>query len=172
MLDSQFQLFSRGVTYLLNISICLFFHTEFMTGPDYDSLKDALILPSNSLFLRFRALFTLKSLGTNEAIAVISCAFKPTEKSALFKHECAYVLGQMNSMFAVPILAKLLGDLDEDQMCRHEAAESLGAIGTSVSAEDQNYIKTILEGFAQDKVQVVKETVELALDLLKFHVNL
>ena len=42
---------------------------------------------------RFRALFTLKSLGGLEAIEQIALAFQ--DKSELVKHEAAYCLGQM-----------------------------------------------------------------------------
>ena len=51
------------------------------------------------------------------------------QKSALLRHELAYVLGQMQMDEALPTLKKILSDLNEHVMVRHEAAEALGAIG-------------------------------------------
>lgn len=67
---------------------------------------------------RFRALFTLKALTSDEAIGIIAEGFK--DESALLKHELAYVLGQMGNERAVPVLEGVLGDLRQDAMVRHE----------------------------------------------------
>ena len=80
---------------------------------------------------RFRALFTLKNLGGQEAINEISKSFQ--DKSELLKHEVAYCLGQMGDKNAIPILSSVLQDLNQEPIVRHEAGEALGAIGdTSV----------------------------------------
>ena len=76
---------------------------------------------------RFRALFTLKNLGSKEAIEEMSKSFK--DKSELLKHEVAYCLGQMGDIQAIPILESVLNDLEQEPIVRHEAAEALGAIG-------------------------------------------
>lgn len=68
---------------------------------------------------RFRALFTLKNLGGEEAIECIAQCF--SDSSALLKHECAYCLGQMQDLRAVPFLKRILEDTQEDIMVRHEA---------------------------------------------------
>lgn len=52
------------------------------------------------------------------------------EDSALFRHEVAYVLGQVQSAVAIPELRSRLCKADESCMVRHECAEALGAIGT------------------------------------------
>ena len=51
------------------------------------------------LSVRFRALFSLKNLGGNEAIDQIGKCFDDT--SELLKHELAYCLGQMKSDYAL-----------------------------------------------------------------------
>jgi hypothetical protein len=42
------------------------------------------------------------------------------DPSALFKHELAYVLGQMKNKTALPLLEKVLMDEKQDIMVRHE----------------------------------------------------
>ena len=74
---------------------------------------------SRPLKERFRALFTLRSLGGEEAIDAICASF--ADPSALLKHECAYCLGQMQDKYAIPKLASVLTDTEENPMVRHEA---------------------------------------------------
>ena len=50
--------------------------------------------------------------------------------SALFRHEVAYVLGQLAHAAAVPALVRTLRRTEESAMVRHECAEALGAIGS------------------------------------------
>ncbi|KAK9323162.1 armadillo-type protein [Lipomyces orientalis] len=107
---------------------------------------------------RFRALFSLKSLGRegiNEAIDIIEEAFN--DDSALLKHELAYVLGQTKNRHAVPTLQNVLKDENEDPMVRHEAAEALGAIG------DKGSLVLLKEYFEKDPLEVVRQTCELAI---------
>lgn len=74
---------------------------------------------SRPLKERFRALFTLKNLGGEQAIDCISQCFSDT--SALLKHELAYCLGQMLNPYAIPKLVNVLEDKYQDPMVRHEA---------------------------------------------------
>ena len=78
--------------------------------------------PNRPLKERFRALFTLKNLGGAEAIKAISQCFG--DDSALLKHELAYCLGQMQDPEAIPYLVKVLEDVNQVPMVRHEAGES------------------------------------------------
>jgi len=90
-------------------------------------LSSMLIDEKIPLKLRFRILFTLRSLNDREAIDGINRGFK--DSSALLKHECAYCLGQMANQYSIPYLINVLNDDLEDSMVRHEAGEALGAIG-------------------------------------------
>ncbi len=93
-----------------------------------EKLSSMLIDTSLPLKLRFRILFTLKSLDSQgqqqsdkspKVVEAISQAFKDT--SALLKHECAYCLGQMGNQHAIQKLVQILNDSNEDPMVRHEA---------------------------------------------------
>jgi deoxyhypusine monooxygenase len=63
----------------------------------------------------------------------------------------------------VPYLKAVLQDRDEDTMCRHEAAEALGALGDAESLG-------MLRQFRDDKKEkvVVRETCEIAVAKLEW----
>ena len=111
------------------------------------------------MFQRMRALFALRNEGGPEAIDALDAAY--SSKSALLKHEIAYVMGQMQDSYAVPCLIERLSDHDEDLMVRHEAAEALGAIG------DRAAIDTLMN-YRDDPEPVISESCEVAIDLLEW----
>ena len=78
---------------------------------------------SRPLKERFRALFSLKNIGGDQAIESISTCF--ADDSALLKHELAYCLGQMQDTKALPKLISVLKDKNEDTMVRHEAGRTI-----------------------------------------------
>lgn len=131
--------------------------------PTVLALHNSLVTESNSLALRFRALFSLKHLAsqgadspqTLPAIEAIAAAF--ASPSALLKHEAAYCLGQTRNLAAVPYLRAALEDKEEDNMCRHEAAEALGALGDTSSLQLLKALRDLNE-----EVDVVRETCEIA----------
>lgn len=132
-------------------------------------LRKALISESVPLARRFRALFSLKHTAslhppttqTLPAIQAIAAAF--TSPSALLKHELAYCLGQTRNLAAVPCLRRVLQDKDEDSMCRHEAAEALGALGDVESLQ-------LLRMTRDDtlEVEVVRETCDIAVERIEW----
>lgn len=75
--------------------------------------------PTRPLKERFRALFTLRNLGGELSIRCIESCF--SDESALLKHELAYCLGQMQDSKANPILVRILQDVTQEPMVRHEA---------------------------------------------------
>lgn len=75
--------------------------------------------PKRPLKERFRALFTLKNLGGTKSIECIEKAFE--DDSALLKHELAYCLGQMQNKDAINVLIRILEDIQQEPMVRHEA---------------------------------------------------
>lgn len=83
------------------------------------------------------------------------------EESALFRHEVAYVLGQVQSKITVPELSARLIKSDENPMVRHECAEALGAIATPECEE-------LLKQYAKDQERVVRESCEVALDMAEY----
>jgi deoxyhypusine monooxygenase len=139
------------------------------TGETVASLRSSLCSESTPLPLRFRALFSLKHVAqTSEdnsaatsAIEAIAAAF--ASPSALLKHELAYCLGQTKKDAAVKPLRDVLSDLNEDPMCRHEAAEALGALGHSESLE---LLKHFRDRAGEDTV--ITETCEIAIDRIEW----
>ena len=123
------------------------------------SLRSTICDEGERMFQRMRALFALRNIGGVDAIEALAAAY--SSKSALLKHEIAYVMGQMQDSAAVPHLINRLEDHDEDLMVRHEAAEALGAIG------DRTALAT-LEKFVDDPEPVVAESCEVAMDLLEY----
>lgn len=92
-----------------------------------EALRDRLLDTSLELFTRYRAMFSLRNRNTLEAVLALAEGFK--DPNALFRHEVAYVMGQMQNPASVASLRKVLEDPDEHRMVRHEAAEALGAVG-------------------------------------------
>ena len=122
-------------------------------------LRSTICDENERMFQRMRALFALRNIGGIEAIEALAAAY--SSKSALLKHEIAYVMGQMQDTAAVPYLIDRLEDRNEDLMVRHEAAEALGAIG------DRTAI-SILKKFVDDPEPVISESCEVAMDLLNY----
>jgi deoxyhypusine monooxygenase len=115
------------------------------------------------LFKRYRAMFALRNDESKEAVEALAAGFD--DKSALFRHEIAYVLGQMMSPHAVDALADVLKrGVAEHAMVRHEAAEAIGAIATPESVP-------MLKQYAQDEVPAVAESCIVALDMIDYYSN-
>ncbi|KAF9614433.1 hypothetical protein IFM89_018578 [Coptis chinensis] len=82
-------------------------------------------------------------------------------RRALLQHEVAYVLGQLQNKAATAALSKVLKNVSEHPMVRHEAAEALGSIANSQSVE-------LPEEFAKDVEPIVSQSCEVALRMLEF----
>ncbi|EEB07202.1 deoxyhypusine hydroxylase [Schizosaccharomyces japonicus yFS275] len=122
-------------------------------------LRSELIDQKLPLFYRYRVMFRLRNIGTEEAVEALTDGFQ--DPSALFKHEVAFVFGQLTSPKAIPSLVKVLEDKSEAPMVRHEAAEALGGIATAECIP-------VLEKYAKDDVRVVAESCIVALDMIKY----
>lgn len=121
-------------------------------------LRDTLCDASQSLAVRYHALFTLRDRGGEQDVLALCDAMENDQESALFRHEVAYVLGQMTHPAATQPLGRMLARKKEEPMVRHEAAEALGAIATDEA-------QRILKDFQQDDVDAVRESVFVALDI-------
>lgn len=129
------------------------------TTKDVTELKNILLNENASLFDRYRAMFALRNLRTKDAVLALSSAL--TVGSALFRHEVAFVLGQLQDKASVPFLTASLEDSNENEMVRHECAEALGAIATGDCL-------TVLNKYLADEKRVVKESCEVALDMCEY----
>ncbi|KAI9179382.1 deoxyhypusine hydroxylase [Blastocladiella emersonii ATCC 22665] len=126
---------------------------------DVPRLRAILLDASLPLFKRYRAMFSLRNLGNEEAVLALADGFG--DKSALFRHEIAYVFGQLQHPASVPSLSKVLMDASEQGMVRHEAAEALGSIGTPECLP-------LLQKFAQDSDAVVRESCVVGVDMWEY----
>jgi deoxyhypusine monooxygenase len=93
------------------------------------------------------------------------CACSSSTSSSLLAidvRKAAYVLGQMQNQAVVAQLIAVVDRDDEEPMVRHEAAESLGAIGTT-EAMDR------LTSLQHDRHQVVHESCVVALDIMDYY---
>ncbi|XP_022625794.1 deoxyhypusine hydroxylase [Seriola dumerili] len=122
-------------------------------------LRSNLLNESLPLFERYRAMFALRNLGNEEAALALGDGLQCS--SALFRHEIGYVLGQMQHPAAVPALCAALERSGENPMVRHEAAEALGSIG-------KDDCLAVLQRYRGDRERVVKESCEVALDMLEY----
>ncbi|TVY50167.1 Deoxyhypusine hydroxylase [Lachnellula cervina] len=132
-----------------------------------EALEKKLLDTELPLFLRYRAMFSLRDLASPPDLptavpAVRALAKGFTDPSALFRHEIAFVFGQLSHPASIPALSAALGNLDEASMVRHEAAEALGSLGEEEGVED------ILKRFLGDEDQVVRDSVVVALDMAEF----
>ncbi|CAG9805449.1 unnamed protein product [Chironomus riparius] len=122
-------------------------------------LQNVLMDDKESLFKRYRAMFSLRNLRTKEAVLAIASGLK--DSSALFRHEVAFVLGQLQDENSIPYLIENLEDPLENEMVRHECAEALGAIANEECVE-------VLTKYLKDEKRVVKESCEVALDICDY----
>ncbi|EGN98329.1 hypothetical protein SERLA73DRAFT_183276 [Serpula lacrymans var. lacrymans S7.3] len=134
---------------------------EDTTGKSIDALRSTLLDIQLPLFERYRAMFALRNIGSAAAVDALAAGF--SDDSALFKHEIAFVFGQLLSVHSVPSLIKVLQDGNESDMVRHEAAEALGGIATP---EVLPHLKEWM--VREDSPRVVRESCEVAIDMWEY----
>ncbi|GJN66726.1 deoxyhypusine hydroxylase [Purpureocillium lilacinum] len=132
-----------------------------------DDLEKVLMDVNKPLFKRYRAMFALRDLASppdcaTAVPAVLALAQGFKDESALFRHEIAFVFGQLSHPASIPALTAALSNVNEAGMVRHEAAEALGGLGEEEGVEDT------LKRFLHDKETVVRESVIVALDMAEY----
>lgn len=131
---------------------------------DVSELEQVLCDEKRNIKERYEAMFGLRNLGGKEAVRALCKGLeneKLEEGSALFRHEICYVLGQMGNEESMECLERVLRRKGERDMVRHEAAEAIGAIGGDKGIK-------ILKEFKEDEEEVVRESVEVALDVEEY----
>lgn len=139
-------------------------------NPSILDLQTRLLDKKLPLFDRYRAMFALRDLSSPPDLptaipAVKALASGFSDSSALFRHEIAFVFGQLSHPASIPSLITILSNPKEESMVRHEAAEALGSLGDEEGVED------VLKGFLDDSEQVVRDSVIVALDMADFEKN-
>lgn len=143
---------------------------------DYEGIDPAVVHPSREvaklrvilldvrerMWERYRALFALRAEGSDEAIEVIGRVLL-ADGSALLRHECAFVFGQMADARCLPWLERSLAG-DEHPMVRHEAAEALGAI----AATNEDALAMLRWYASKDPAIEVRQSCEVALDNIAY----
>lgn len=132
-----------------------------------EELGETLMDTTLPLFKRYRAMFALRDLASPPDLptavpAVQALAKGFTDSSALFRHEIAFVFGQLSHPASIPALTAALSNIEEASMVRHEAAEALGSLGGEEGVEET------LKQFLHDKEAVVRESVIVALDMAEY----
>lgn len=114
------------------------------------------------LFERYRAMFSLRNRASKDAVLALCTGLKEP-KSALFRHEIAYVLGQLQHPASVPALLEALAREDDVDMVRHECAEALGSIASPEAMQAlENYQRNV------KTPRVVRESCDVALDMAAY----
>ncbi|EAU85962.1 deoxyhypusine hydroxylase [Coprinopsis cinerea okayama7 len=131
---------------------------EDISSESIQALQAQLVDTKLPLFERYRAMFALRNIGTAEAVDALASGF--ADDSALFKHEIAFIFGQMLSPHSVPALLQVLQNASESDMVRHEAAEALGGIATP---EVLPHLREWMT--REDSPQVVRESCQVAIDM-------
>lgn len=140
---------------------------ETAETPSIPEFEKTLLDTTLPLFQRYRAMFALRDLASPPDLptavpAVHALARGMYDPSALFRHEIAFVFGQLCHPASVPSLIETLSNTKEESMVRHEAAEALGSLGEEEGVED------VLKKFLDDPEQVVKDSIVVALDMAEF----
>lgn len=124
-----------------------------------------------SLYDRYKAMFALRNRSMfaktdkekEDAVHALSRGLLDKNQGALFRHEVAFVLGQISHPASVPYLKEAMADFSLHDMVRHEAAEALGGVGNEESLE------ALTEYLKNDKEAViVRESCEVALDAAEY----
>ena len=130
-----------------------------MREDNVDKLMEMLMNEEDSLFNRYRAMFTLRNMRTPQSIQGLCKGLSAS--SALFRHEIAFVLGQIADPVSIESLIATLKMTEEHSMVRHECAEALGAIATPECLK-------VLEQYRKDNERVVRESCDIALDMCEY----
>ncbi|KAI9500133.1 deoxyhypusine hydroxylase [Coemansia spiralis] len=127
-------------------------------------LKAILCDQEAKLWKRYRAMFALREISTEEAVLALAEGMETDKTSALFRHEIGFIFGEMQHPASVPALARVLANKDEASMVRHEAAEALGSVATPE-------VNKILAQYVNDPEPVVRESCVVALDMFEYETS-
>lgn len=120
-------------------------------------LDDALpLFYGDDIVGKYQALFYLRDSNDEKAVEIIASGF--SDPSDLFRHEIAFVFGQMQNEKSVPHLIRVLENPSEEEIVRHEAAEALGNIGSEEC-------RRVLERYANSEVRILRESAQVGLGI-------
>eukprot|EP00727_Mastigamoeba_balamuthi_P001390 m51a1_g11248 putative deoxyhypusine hydroxylase (308) ;mRNA; f:31702-32625 len=137
-----------------------------LRGGSVGELRALLLDGAAPLYERYRAMFALRNRARGladpaEVLEALCAALLDVASGALFRHEVAYVLGQLQMPGSVWALRRVLDNAEEPAIVRHECAEAMGSIATPECLE-------ALERAKHDSHEVVSQSCQVALDILAF----
>ena len=148
-----------------------------------DDLLDTLLAESTPLTMKYKCLFSLRSITDSDhkpsirAIVALGRALSEESTSALLRHEIGFVIGQMafgQCAATIPTciesLKRSVRNSDEHCMVRHEAAIALGSIAGSNSDIEEfliKYSELPIDETQQDEAIVIESCI-VALESLKY----
>ena len=109
---------------------------------------------------RIQAAFHLENIPTEEAVETLGKALE-TDPSPIARHEHAFVLGETASPKLASKFLMKAAESDSSVFVRHESILALATLG-------DNSIKPFIEKFLKDPDKHISESVEIALQRLKF----
>lgn len=132
------------------------------------ALEEKLNSTSNRLYERYQAMFMLRNRSINgpdseAAVHALGKALLNKNQGALFRHEVAFVFGQLSHPLSVPYLKSALEDVSLHEMVRHESVEALGGVRTE---EALGYVKEYLD--REGEAVIVRESCQVALDAASY----
>jgi len=127
-----------------------------------EELKGHLNNHDLTIFERYKALFKLRNIATEEAVLAICSSLYDDTNGPLFLHEVAYVLGQIRHPSSLEALSHVLKNPKHHDMVRHEAAEAIGNLDSEESVK-------VLENYKEDGTTVVRHSCEVALDIHSYN---
>ncbi|QDZ25535.1 deoxyhypusine hydroxylase [Chloropicon primus] len=135
--------------------------SEEVQNTDAEKLEALALDESANMHDRYEAIFAVRNKGGKQAVDLMAKCLEQS-KSALLKHEVAFVLGQLQNTEATDVLIKILRDEREHPMVRHEAAEALGSV-----AEKNKDVLKLLEDYCGNECLPVAQSCMVALDMLE-----
>lgn len=147
---------------------------SFDPTPPYES-KDLNVLKTlfadqkTPLFDRYRAMFALRDIGSPEAVEIL-CQEMAAQHvgQALFRHELAFVLGQLHNPDAVQALIDTLSNPEQHHVVRHESAFALGLSGSYADSGLRTKARQALEKYCSDPNLIVSQSCLVGLDMLAY----
>ncbi|GAW83234.1 hypothetical protein, conserved [Plasmodium gonderi] len=129
------------------------------------------------LKLRYEALFKLRDMETDLSLNALGEVLVKDKKSAIFRHEVAFVLGQALHLNSLKYLIFSLKNVEEHEMVRHEVALALGSLGSlNINSQEyknvQNEIISTLKTYSKDHCRVVSESCLVGLDYIAENLNI
>ncbi|SOV24080.1 deoxyhypusine hydroxylase [Plasmodium sp. DRC-Itaito] len=142
----------------------------------YDLIRD-LNNKELALKIRYEALFLLRDMETDIALNALGEALINDKSSAIFRHELAFVLGQVLYLNSLKYLLSSLKNISEHEMVRHEVALALGSLGSlNLNSDEykiiQEQIIDTLKKYSKDECVVVAESCLVGLDYISENLNI